>query len=329
MVGVMSSALALQSFYEPVQVELELVRDEVCSHWEEAFRLVYGPSASPPKLGGKMIRPALCLLAAGAVGAEDLRRFVPMAAAMEMLHLAALAHDDVVDSAVVRRGTSSLNAMWDNHTAVLGGDYLVARALSVLTTYDSCAVISSALESIHEMAEGELINFGRPKSELVEADCLRLAQKKTASLFAVACKTPTLLVDELYKDALHGFGMGVGTAFQLVDDVLDLAQDEATLGKPSCGDLVEGKRTVPILAMMRELGDGDVARLAGMAGSSLTDGDREWVRERLAGTGAQKYCEDMARAWAAEGLEALGELPGSVYREGMEGIGDFILVRAS
>lgn len=323
----MESAVTLGSLYGPVQSELDAVRDEVRHHWDEAFRLVYGLSAEPPELGGKLIRPALCLLSAGVSGSNHLSDYIPMATAMEMLHLAALAHDDVVDSAVLRRGNSSLNALWDNHTAVLGGDYLVARALSVLTHYDSCPVIACALESIHEMAEGELINFGRARGELKVKDSLLLAEKKTASLFAVSCKISSLLLNKEYSPAFHDFGMGVGTAFQLVDDLLDLAQDEDVLGKPSCGDVVEGKKTVPILTMMERMDSADAVKFASIEGNPLTDDDRLWIRERLRATGADRYTEDLARQYLDRGLAALELLPGGEYRESMAGLAEFVVVR--
>lgn len=325
----MSATAQLTSLYEHVGPELDLVRGNVRRHWTEAFRLVYGPSVAPPRLGGKMMRPALCLLSAGASGAQDLAYFVDMATAMELLHLAALAHDDVVDSAHLRRGESSLNTLWDNHTAVLGGDYLVARALTVLTVYDSCPVVACALESIHEMAEGELIHFGRPKDRLDKEDCLRLARKKTASLFATACKAPALLLDGLYRDALHQFGMGLGTAFQLIDDVLDLEQDEATLGKPACGDIVEGKATLPILYLREALDAEDRVRLAAMTGAALSRDDREWVAAMLKSTGAQERTEALARKYVDQAISALEALPRSVYTEAMAGIAEFVMVRNS
>jgi octaprenyl-diphosphate synthase len=325
----MSATAQLTSLYEHIGPELEQVRGDVRRHWTEAFRLVYGPSATPPRVGGKMLRPALCLLSAGASGAQDLSHFVDMATAMELLHLAALAHDDVVDSAHLRRGESSLNTLWDNHTAVLGGDYLVARALTVLTVYDSCPVVACALESIHEMAEGELIHFGRPKDRLEEDDCLRLAQKKTASLFAAACKAPALLLDGAYRDALHQFGMGLGTAFQLIDDVLDLEQDEATLGKPACGDIVEGKATLPILYLREAMDTAERARLVAMTGVTLTPSDREWIAAMLKSTGAQDRTESLARKYVDQAIGALEALPRSVYAEAMAGIAEFVLIRNS
>ena len=117
----MATALNLQSVYNIIQCELEDVRNEVLGHWTEAFRLVYGASSPPPKLGGKMMRPALCLMSAGAAGATDIKRFVPMAAAMELLHLAALAHDDVVDHADLRRGGREALGRTRNFRSCKGG----------------------------------------------------------------------------------------------------------------------------------------------------------------------------------------------------------------
>lgn len=325
----MAIALKLNNLYALIDPQMDLVRANVRRHWVEAFQLVYGPSATPPRLGGKMMRPALSFLSAAAAGADDLDRFVDMGTAMELLHLAALAHDDVLDRADTRRGQTSLNALWDNHTAVLGGDYMVARALTILTAYDSCPVIASALESIHQMAEGEMINFGREKGGLDEEDCLRLARKKTASLFSVACSTPTLLLDEQYRDALADFGMGLGTAFQLVDDILDLGQDEAALGKPSCGDIAEGKTTLPILYMREVMSKEDAARLQDMVGTDITDADREWVAAMIRETGAQARVEALAQQSVSEAHNALDALPSNRFTETMHGMAEFVLVRDS
>lgn len=323
----MATAFKLNDLYSLIEPQIDLVRSNVRRHWVEAFQLVYGASVTPPRLGGKMLRPALCFLSAGAAGAEDLDHFVEMGTAMELLHLAALAHDDVIDRADTRRGQTSLNALWDNHTAVLGGDYMVARALTILTTYDSCPVISSALESIHQMAEGEMINFGREKGGLDEQDCLRLARKKTASLFSVACSTPTLLLDDHHQKALAEFGMGLGTAFQLVDDLLDLEQDESALGKPSCGDITEGKTTLPILYMREALNEEDKARLEGLTGSPLPETERIWVMEALRESGAQSRVEALAQQSITEAQTALDTLPTNQFTDAMRSVAKFVLVR--
>jgi octaprenyl-diphosphate synthase len=325
----MTTALTLKQWYTQVDGPLDAARALVTREWTDAFRLVYGPGATPPRLGGKMLRPALTFLAAGAMDAAELPRFTQMAAAMELLHLAALAHDDVVDRADTRRGETSLNRLWDNHTAVLGGDYLVARSLDILTHYESTAVIRSALHSIHQMAEGELINFGRKQKELDEEDCIRLAEKKTASLFAVACSCPAVLLESPYISALYDFGMGVGTAFQLADDLLDLDQDERTLGKPSCGDLVEGKVTLPILYLKRAMSTADARRVDNFKYATISDTERAWVREMLGATGAREKTELLARDYVAKARAALDALPVSTFTEAMLGIADFVLLRDS
>ena len=325
----MTTALNLTSLYGEIQKQLEQARESVRRQWVNAFQLVYGRSATPPRLGGKMMRPALCFMSAGAVGAHDLDRFVDMATAMELLHLAALAHDDVVDHADLRRGEPSLNRLWDNHTAVLGGDYLVARALDILTNYNSSAVIKSALQSIRLMAEGELINFGRKQGMLNEEDCIRLAERKTASLFAVTCSTPSILINESHRADLFNFGIGIGTAFQLIDDLLDLEQGEETLGKPSCGDIVEGKMTLPILYMRAEMSNSDVQRLEDLAGRAVSEDDRAWIQESIRSTGALERTEALARNYIERARAALLALPENAYTTSMHDMTEFVLARDS
>lgn len=325
----MATTFALDSLYKPIGPQIERVRSAVGELYVDALRLVHGNSVPRPAMGGKMLRPALCLLSAGAAGADDLDRFVPLATAMELLHLAALAHDDVIDGADFRRGVRSLNAQWDNHTAVLGGDYLVARAIAVMAGYGSCEVIVNAIDSVRQMAEGELINFGLGPNHFSEKACLNWARQKTASLFAVTCSTPTLLLDPTYRDALHDFGLGLGVAFQVIDDVLDLCQDRETLGKPACGDLVEGKKTIPILYLRQALNAEGKARLDAMHGRPPTDEDREWVLTQMESTGAREKAEALAREYMEGARAFLATLPPSPYREAMYGLSEFVLVRGS
>jgi geranylgeranyl pyrophosphate synthase len=325
----MTTALTLDMLYKPVQAEVELVRARVNELWSTALRLVDASIGYRPEMGGKLLRPALCLLSAGAVGARNLEHFVTMAASMELLHVASLVHDDVVDGSDVRRGARSLNKLWNNHTAVLGGDYLVARALDSLTTYDSCPVIANATESIRLMAEGELVNYGLGDAT-TERDALRWAEGKTASFFAVTCSTPALLVDPSKRDPLFRFGMAMGVAFQLVDDILDLTQSSVILGKPACGDVVEGKNTLPLLYLAQALAPAARARLAAMRGEDLAEDDRQWIAEQVVATGAVERTEAVARQYIDEAREALEtNLAPSPCRDSMAGIAEFILIRAS
>ncbi len=325
----MPSTTQLSELYRPVEDELSLVREEIANLWTDVIRLVNGKSDGVQPVGGKLLRPAMCLLSAGAIGAKNLNRYVSMASAMELLHMAALAHDDVIDEASLRRGKLSLNAMWDNHAAVLGGDYLVARGIGVLSSYDSCDVIANAVDCIRQMAEGELTDFGRGLNGYSLEGCLNLARSKTASLFAVSCSTPCVLRGGAYRDDMHTFGLNVGTAFQIVDDILDLVQNEDILGKPSCGDLIAGKRTLPILYLRDRLDDVDRNRIDSMRGATLTDADRAWVATMLDTTGALQQAIDVAREYSNNGCNALECLPSSHYKSTLLALAEFVLVRGS
>lgn len=321
--------MTLDELYKPVEESLQQVRQAVADLWEDALKLVYGPGVKPPQMGGKMLRPALCLLSAGALGAKNLMDFVPMATAMELLHIAALAHDDVIDDSDTRRGQRSLNAQWDNHTAVLGGDYLVARSISILGQYDNTRVITNAIDSVREMAEGELTHFGKRMSEPTEESCISLSRQKTASLFAVTCSTPGCLTIGEPSRSLHDYGHGFGIAFQIADDLLDLTQDPETLGKPACGDIIEGKTTLPLLQLRSALDEEGVRRLDTMTGGELSEEDKEWVGTVIESTGVQSRTEAVAQSYADDARRAIQDLPPSRYKDTMVGLTEFALARVS
>jgi octaprenyl-diphosphate synthase len=303
------------------------VREAMNRLWTDALSLVGLPEGPLPRAGGKMLRPALCLMSAGAIGAQDLSRFVTLAASFEALHVASLAHDDVLDRALMRRGAPSLSGLWDNHAAVLGGDYLVARAVEMLATYDCATVIAKAIRSVRRMAEGELFFFNRDQDSIVPQDCIMLAQQKTASLFAEACSAPTYVIEAQHRDALYTYGNELGIAFQLVDDVLDVTQSARTLGKPSCGDVAEGKKTLPLIFLREVLQGEDRERYDAICGNPLSEEDRDWIIQQVISTGAKERAEAETLAYAGRAKESLAALPQSAYRDAMEGMVDFVLAR--
>lgn len=325
----MSTTLSLDDIYAPVAAPLAEVRGVMDGLWGDALSLVGLSAGAMPRAGGKMLRPALCLMASGAIGMRDLTAQVTLAASFEALHVASLAHDDVIDRALLRRGAPSLSGLWDNHAAVLGGDYLVARAVEMLATYDCAIVIAKAIRSVRRMAEGELFFFNRDKDSVTPEDCIMLAQQKTASLFAEACSAPTYLSGVEYRDALYTYGNELGIAFQLVDDVLDITQPSSQLGKPSCGDVSEGKSTIPIMYLRDALQGEERARLDRLRGSELSDQDRDWIIQRAHETGAKDRAEQLTLDYANRAREALSVLPASPYRDSMESIVEFVLVRGA
>lgn len=324
----MSATLSLEQLYTPIQAPLHEVRAGVEQLWIDALQLVGMDAALVPKAGGKMLRPALCLLSAGALGARELGKYVKLATAFEALHIASLAHDDVIDRALLRRGKPSLSGLWDNHAAVLGGDYLVARAVEILAAYDSCPIIANAISSVRRMAEGELYFFHRRDEPYRQEDCIMLARQKTASLFAEAVSAPAYLIDKARHASLHAFGIALGIAFQIVDDLLDVTQPASQLGKPACGDIAEGKKTIPIMWLRDGLSVDELARFDALRDTEIDDASREWVAEMAERTGAREKTEALARAYAEEALGHLSVLEPGPCRESMEGLVEFVLVRA-
>jgi octaprenyl-diphosphate synthase len=238
-----------------------------------------------------------------------------------------LTHDDVVDKAALRRGAASLNALWDDRTAVLSGDYLVARSIELLAELGSCPVITNTFNAVRQMTEGELGSLARGGCDYTQQDCIRLAEQKTASYFAATCSAPTYTTGLEYRAALHEYGLALGIAFQIIDDILDITQQEKALGKPSCGDIVEGKGTLPLLFLSQQLDAGDQRALRAMVGGPITDEQRRWLAAKLASTGARDKAETVAQHYADDACATIADLPESPYKEAMRGLTRFILVR--
>jgi len=312
-----SNAATLRDVYLPIRRELDQVRSQVEGLWADCIRLLNGSSLQYHMQPGKMLRPALCLLGAGALDANPLDDFVPLATALEVLHIAALAHDDVVDGANLRRGQVSLNAAWDDRVAVIGGDYLVARALAGMGAYRCAGLMGAAIDSIREMTEAELAIIGRKGERFERKDCLAVAEKKTGSLFAVAAAAAAWVSNKDLVEPLSAYGRAFGIAFQVIDDVLDLVQSEDALGKPTCSDLAEGKTTLPILFLRQRLDRQDAKRLRQMEGALIPKADRRWVADIAERSGARKDAEAVAREYGQKACAALDALPAGTCREAL------------
>lgn len=321
----------LPELYEPIAPALAMVREVVGELWGDVLRLVHLTAATADETvtGGKMLRPAFCLLAAGTLGEENLHRYARLAAAYEAMHMASLAHDDVVDHAALRRGQFALNVLWNEHAAVLGGDYLVARALDLLLEYGSLDVIRTATAVVRRMSEGELRFFGGDVSEMTENDCIALADTKTASLFAAACSGPAFLIAPNDVTALYEFGIALGIAFQLIDDLLDITQPASVLGKPSCGDIAEGKQTLPLMLLGKRMDRNERKRLALLWGATLSESDRNWIMECALRLDIHDSINNQANEYIEAAIARLGCFPKSPCRDSMEGLARFVSVRVS
>jgi octaprenyl-diphosphate synthase len=278
--------------------------------------------------GGKRLRPALHLMASAAAGFRGDARF-ELAAVIEFIHTATLLHDDVVDESELRRGRKTANAAFGNAASVLVGDFLYSRAFQMMVTVDNMRVMEVMAEATNTIAEGEvlqLLNIHDPKVD--EARYLEVIHRKTAKLFEAAARLAGVMagVSPELEKGLADYGTRLGTAFQLVDDVLDYSGDSSAIGKNVGDDLAEGKPTLPLIYAMRM---GTPAQ-AGLIRDAIVNGGREGFAEIVAAidaTGALGYARRAARTEADAAQSAIQCLPESAAKATLMQLADYAVVR--
>jgi octaprenyl-diphosphate synthase len=280
--------------------------------------------------GGKRLRPALLLLACRALGYAGAARF-PLAAVVEFIHTATLLHDDVVDESHLRRGRSTANAAFGNAAAVLVGDFLYSRAFQMMVELDDMRVMQVLAEATNTIAGGEVLQLmGSHDPDVEEPRYLEVIRRKTAKLFEASARLGAVLArsSPALEAGLADYGMHVGTAFQLIDDVLDYSGDEAAIGKSLGDDLAEGKPTLPLIHAMR-CGSPEQAALVRRAISTGGREDFAPVLEAIRASGALDYARAAAEREAAAAAHAIGALPASEARESLLELASFSVTRRS
>ena len=278
--------------------------------------------------GGKRLRPALVLLAAGAVGYRG-EACLELAAVVEFIHTATLLHDDVVDESELRRGRKTANAAFGNAASVLVGDFLYSRAFQMMVGIGGMRVMQVLADATNAIAEGEvlqLLNCHDP--EVDEARYLAVVRRKTAKLFEAAARLGGVLANapRQAEEALAVYGMRVGTAFQLIDDVLDYSGDAPAIGKSLGDDLAEGKPTLPLIYALRQ-GSNEQAQMVRRA---IVEGGRQdfpLVLEVIERTGALAYARAAAEREAEAARRAIESLPHSVHRDSLLELAAFSVAR--
>ena len=278
--------------------------------------------------GGKRLRPLLVLLAARACGYQG-HDHIELAAVIEFIHTATLLHDDVVDASDLRRGQETANSIWGNEASVLVGDFLYSRAFQIMVRVGSMPVMDIMADTTNTIAEGEvqqLMNCHDP--DITEAQYLHVIRSKTAKLFEAGSQMGPILAgrgpDE--QRAMARYGMHLGTAFQLVDDVLDYEASAEITGKNVGDDLAEGKPTLPLIHAMRT---GRPEQVEGIR-EAIRLGGRENIDdviEAIESTGAITYTARSARAEADQALEALSNVPDSPYKQALVALAEFSVNR--
>ncbi|MCG6117370.1 MAG: polyprenyl synthetase family protein [Aquimonas sp.] len=278
--------------------------------------------------GGKRLRPMLVLLAARALGYTG-QDHVQLAAIIEFIHTSTLLHDDVVDESQLRRGRKTANALWGNAASVLVGDFLYSRSFQLMVELDSMRVMRILADTTNAIAEGEvlqLLHVHNPDTD--EAAYLRVIERKTAVLFAAATRLGAVLAGAPpeQEEAMARFGMALGNAFQIADDVLDYTADVDTLGKNLGDDLAEGKATLPLIHALSHSEGESRERMA----RALVEGDSSALPEIVAAIrrcGSLDYSRDAALRYASDALQALQGLPETPQTAALRGLALYAVQR--
>jgi len=279
--------------------------------------------------GGKRLRPALVLLSAGAFGYRGTHHH-ELAAVVEFIHTATLLHDDVVDESDLRRGRKTANAMFGNAASVLVGDFLYSRAFQMMVEIDDMRVMRVLSDATNVIAEGEVLQLMNcHDADLDEARYLQVIRYKTAKLFEAAAQLGAIVgggSPEIEQN-MAAYGMHLGTAFQLIDDVLDYSGAEAETGKHLGDDLAEGKPTLPLIYVMQN----GTAAQAACVRHAIENGGREDFSQVLAAihaTGALEHAKRQATAEAERASDALDALPASQYKDSLLELCSFAVARS-
>lgn len=268
--------------------------------------------------GGKRLRPALLLLVCGALGYREAHRHT-LAAVVEFIHTATLLHDDVVDESTLRRGRATANEAFGNPASVLVGDFLYSRAFQMMVDVQDMKIMGILAEATNVIAEGEVLQLmNMHDASLDEAGYLRVIRSKTAKLFEASARLGAVLAqsDDATEQACATYGQALGTAFQIIDDVLDYDGDAAEMGKSLGDDLREGKSTLPLIAAMQRGSDEEAAIIR----HAIEHGSTEQLTQVISivrSTGALEVTRDAARMEAQRALEAISSLPSNDYTKAL------------
>jgi octaprenyl-diphosphate synthase len=278
--------------------------------------------------GGKRLRPALLLLVCGALGYTGAQRF-NLAAVVEFIHTATLLHDDVVDESTLRRGRATANESFGNPASVLVGDFLYSRAFQMMLDAGQMRIMEILADATNVIAEGEVLQLmNMHDASLDEAAYLRVIRSKTAKLFEASARLAAVLAgaDARLEQACADYGQALGTAFQVIDDVLDYDGDAGEMGKNLGDDLREGKATLPLIAAM-ERGTPGQRELIRHAIETGGLGELDHIIAIVKSTGALDVTRDAAAAEARRAMAAAQELPDNPYTRGLLELAAQLLAR--
>lgn len=317
-----------KAIYSVVDADFKAVNDLIVRQMHTQVPFIEQVGRYIIDSGGKRLRPLVCLLAARALGYQG-HHHLTIAAVVEFLHTATLLHDDVVDASNLRRGRATVNAVWGNAPSVLVGDFLISRAFQMIVGMGNMRILQIISDATNLIAEGEvlqLVNCRNPETS--EDSYFRVIHYKTAKMFEAASQSGAVLANpsEAQELALANYAAAVGSAFQLVDDVLDYTGNAETMGKNVGDDLAEGKPTLPLIHAIRHAAPAKAQVIKDAIRNGGLDHLEEIVKT-VQECGALDYTMRRAREKVQEAKDQLVVLPESLHKEALLALADLAIQR--
>jgi octaprenyl-diphosphate synthase len=323
--------MKISDIIDLIAPDLEAVEREIEENIKSQVPLVYDVSSYILGSGGKRFRPSVLLLSGCACGLMDGRERILSAAALELLHTATLLHDDVIDDASLRRGQTAANVIWGNKASILVGDFILARALSLIYSCGNLELVKAVTDAAAKLAEGQVIEVMSTKEmiEMSEEVCFSIIENKTASLIESCGRVGAILAGapEETKNALGSYGLNLGIAFQLTDDALDYSATEE-FGKEVGQDLKEGKMTLPLIYALRSAPRREKSEVLKILQS---DGFKK-EKVDLVLDFVEKYkgvekTKERATEFAGNAKQAISNLPLNACKRSLDLLADYVVER--
>ncbi len=322
-------SISLEDIIAPVTKQMQQVDQFIKNELHSDIALINTISHYIINSGGKRIRPVMLLLAAAACDNES-KHNVALAAIIEFIHTATLLHDDVVDESELRRGQNTANDVWGNQASVLVGDFLYSRAFQQMVRVNSMKVMDVLADTTNMIAEGEVLQLMNSHDAQISIDdYYQTIHRKTAILFKAACQLGAVISDSNSdtEQALASYGLNMGIAFQVIDDVLDYSGDVENTGKNLGDDLGDGKMTLPLIRTMQQTSTEKQKFLSGVIESGANQQDIEQIINIVNSTDAIEYTRQQAYTYTSKAKSALDAIPESIYKQSMLDLTDFFIAR--
>jgi len=321
---------SLTDILKPIESELARVEELVMHNLETEIPLLTEVGQYILKAGGKRVRPAMLLFAAGSFGkiSDDCCQAANI---VEYIHTATLLHDDVVDNADLRRSKKSARSIWGNEASVLVGDYLFTVSFKYLAQMGQMPLVDAMSRTTTLMARGEILQLTRTNDTATEADYLEIVYHKTATLMGAAMQMGAILAgaDETVSDRYYDVGKDVGMAFQIIDDALDYRLDNAGLGKEQGTDLKERKITMPLSRLLEVASEEDQEQVLDVLDEDkITDQHVELIVGLMQKYDVVDYCLGRAADYIKTAKEGISMMPQNVYTQSMVQLADFVVARS-